>query len=140
MNYNLKSPPTQAKGPIRFIHNSKTLHPRLNVGFSSTARCAFQWIGLNDSRTTLGVTPSKPMGEAGLDELTLDAICGHAAKTKGQDYTKVTLKKRMEAIAAFPQYKITDMTRSAPYHSNQRDQRRGGGVKQAPLGRLCQTD
>lgn len=44
--------------------------------------------------------------EAGLSELTLDAICGHAARTKGQDYTKVTLKKRIEAIAAFPQYPI----------------------------------
>lgn len=45
--------------------------------------------------------------EAGLSELTLDAICGHAARTKGQDYTKVTLKKRMEAMAAFPRYCVT---------------------------------
>jgi hypothetical protein len=42
-----------------------------------------------------------------LEELTLDTICGHATKTKGQDYTKVTLKKRMEAMAAFPSYRIT---------------------------------
>jgi integrase len=51
--------------------------------------------------------------EAGLDHLTLDAICGHAAKTKGNDYTKVTLKKRMEAMASFPRYKVTGTTRSA---------------------------
>ncbi len=50
--------------------------------------------------------------EAGLNELTLDAICGHAARTKGEDYTKVTLKKRMEAMASFPRYKVTDVTRS----------------------------
>jgi hypothetical protein len=40
--------------------------------------------------------------EAGLDHLTLDAICGQSAKTKGNDYTKVTLKKRIEAMALFP--------------------------------------
>jgi hypothetical protein len=51
--------------------------------------------------------------EAGLNELTLDAICGHAAKTKGQDYTKVTLKKRIEAMASFPRYKLTELARSA---------------------------
>jgi hypothetical protein len=44
--------------------------------------------------------------EAGLSELTLDAICGHAARTKGQDYTKVTLKTRMEAMASFPRYSV----------------------------------
>jgi integrase len=44
--------------------------------------------------------------EAGLDHLTLDAICGHSAKTKGNDYTKVTLRKRFEAMAAFPQYPV----------------------------------
>jgi hypothetical protein len=47
--------------------------------------------------------------EAGLNELTLDAICGHAARTKGEDYTKVTLKKRMEAMAAFPRYRIGEI-------------------------------
>jgi len=51
--------------------------------------------------------------EAGLDHLTLDAICGHAAKTKGNDYTKVTLKKRMEAMAAFPRYNVRGTTGSA---------------------------
>ena len=45
--------------------------------------------------------------EAGIDSVTLDALCGHAGKTKGQDYTKVTLKKRIEAIKAFPRYKLT---------------------------------
>jgi len=51
--------------------------------------------------------------EAGLDDLTLDAICGHAAKTKGQDYTKVTLKKRMAAMASFPRYALVADGRSA---------------------------
>ena len=45
----------------------------------------------------------KTYGYSGLDHLTLDAICGHSAKSKGDDYTKVTLKKRMEAMASFPQ-------------------------------------
>jgi integrase len=46
--------------------------------------------------------------EAGLNDLTLDAICGHAAKTKGEDYTKVTIKARMKAMAAFPRYSLAD--------------------------------
>ena len=46
--------------------------------------------------------------EAGLEELALNAICGHAARTKGEDYTKVTLKKRTEAIAAFPRYRLSE--------------------------------
>jgi integrase len=49
--------------------------------------------------------------EAGIDSVTLDALCGHAGKTKGQDYTKVTLKKRIEAIKAFPRYKLTTAKR-----------------------------
>lgn len=42
--------------------------------------------------------------EAGLESIVLDAICGHAARTKGEDYTKVTLKKRAEAMKRFPRY------------------------------------
>ena len=49
-----------------------------------------------------------------LDPLTLDAICGHAARTQGQDYTKVTLKKRMEAMASFPDTNSPDIKRSGP--------------------------
>jgi hypothetical protein len=49
--------------------------------------------------------------EAGLNKLTLDAICGHAARTKGEDYMKVTLKKRVEAMAVFPRYRIDDTDR-----------------------------
>lgn len=55
--------------------------------------------------------------EAGLNDLTLDAICGHVAKTKGQDYTKVTLKKRIEAMAIFPPDKLDesrDLRTSSP--------------------------
>ena len=34
-------------------------------------------------------------------------------KTKGNDYTKVTLKKRIEAMALFPRYKVTDLEQAA---------------------------
>ena len=46
--------------------------------------------------------------DSGVDALTVDAICGHSAKTKGQDYTKGTLKKRMEVMAAFPRYAVNE--------------------------------
>jgi hypothetical protein len=36
--------------------------------------------------------------EAGIEEIVLDALCGHAASHKGRDYTKVTLTKRIEAM------------------------------------------
>jgi hypothetical protein len=39
--------------------------------------------------------------------VTLDAICGHASGIKGRDYTKVTLKKRVEAMTKFPRYQIS---------------------------------
>lgn len=44
--------------------------------------------------------------EAGIESIVLDAICGHAARTKGEDYTKVTLKKRTDAMKRFPRYGI----------------------------------
>jgi integrase len=46
--------------------------------------------------------------ETGIDDATFDAICGHSPGTKGRDYTKVTLKKRIGAMAAFPRYAISD--------------------------------
>ncbi|MFD2183711.1 DUF6538 domain-containing protein [Rhodoplanes azumiensis] len=42
--------------------------------------------------------------EAGLDEVKLDAICGHAAVTQGRKYTRVTLKARIELMEKFPRY------------------------------------
>lgn len=42
--------------------------------------------------------------EAGLDEIKLDAICGHAAATQGRKYTRVTLKARIELMEKFPRY------------------------------------
>jgi site-specific recombinase XerD len=42
--------------------------------------------------------------EADIEPLVLDAICGHAPRTKGADYTKVTLKKRIAAMNRFPRY------------------------------------
>jgi integrase len=47
--------------------------------------------------------------DAGLDSLTVDAICGHAARTQGEAYRGITVKKRMDAMAAFPRYKLTDI-------------------------------
>jgi integrase len=46
--------------------------------------------------------------EAGLDSLTVDAICGHAARTQGEAYRGITVKKRMEVMAAFPRYRLDD--------------------------------
>jgi integrase len=51
--------------------------------------------------------------DAGLDSLTVDAICGHAARTQGEAYRGVTIKKRMEVMAEFPRYKLTDINRAA---------------------------
>jgi integrase len=51
--------------------------------------------------------------EAGLDNLTVDAICGHAARTMGEVYRGITVKKRMEVMAQFPRYKLTDLKRAA---------------------------
>ena len=47
--------------------------------------------------------------DVGLDSLTVDAICGHAARTQGEAYRGITVKKRMEIMAAFPSYKLTDI-------------------------------
>ncbi|KAA5602826.1 hypothetical protein [Blastochloris sulfoviridis] len=44
--------------------------------------------------------------EAGIEEIKLDAICGHAALTQGRRYSGVTLKARMEAMAKFPRYEV----------------------------------
>ncbi|MGM4895940.1 DUF6538 domain-containing protein [Tardiphaga sp. 839_C3_N1_4] len=45
--------------------------------------------------------------EAGIQEITLDAISNHAPKHQGGRYTRVTLKARAEAMAQFPRY-VTD--------------------------------
>jgi integrase len=44
--------------------------------------------------------------DAGLHDLTVDAICGHAARTQGEKYRGITVKKRMEVMAAFPRYSL----------------------------------
>jgi len=45
--------------------------------------------------------------EADIEPLVLDAICGHAPSSKGADYTKVTLKKRIAAMQKFPRYTLS---------------------------------
>lgn len=42
--------------------------------------------------------------EAGIPERTLDAICGHAPRTQGARYTKVTPTAMVEAMKRFPRY------------------------------------
>jgi hypothetical protein len=42
--------------------------------------------------------------DGGIEEIVLDAICGHAALTQGRKYSRVTLKKKFEAIRKFPRY------------------------------------
>jgi hypothetical protein len=49
--------------------------------------------------------------DAGLNERTVDAICGHAGRTKGDDYRDITLKVRIETMAAFPRYRIDENAR-----------------------------
>ena len=44
--------------------------------------------------------------DAGLNDLTVDAICGHAARTLGEKYRGISVRKRMEAMAAFPRYSV----------------------------------
>lgn len=50
--------------------------------------------------------------DAGLNDLTVDAICGHAARTQGEAYRGITVKKRIEAMASFPRYTLTDIQRA----------------------------
>ncbi|WP_314948850.1 site-specific integrase [Bradyrhizobium cosmicum] len=50
--------------------------------------------------------------DAGLNDLTIDAICGHAARTQGEKYRGITVKKRVEVMAAFPRYKLTGVERA----------------------------
>ncbi|RAI33881.1 DUF6538 domain-containing protein [Rhodoplanes serenus] len=44
--------------------------------------------------------------EVGIEEVVLDAICGHAAATQGRTYSRVTLKTRVEAVAKVPRYRL----------------------------------
>jgi integrase len=48
--------------------------------------------------------------DAGLNDLTIDAICGHAARTMGEAYRGVTVRKRMEVMAQFPRYRLEAVT------------------------------
>ena len=42
--------------------------------------------------------------EADIETLVLDSICGHSPGTKGNEYTRITLKKRIAAMKKFPRY------------------------------------
>lgn len=47
--------------------------------------------------------------EQGIDRHALDALCGHGSKSQGEEYTKVTLKKRMEAMTSFSRYMLAEL-------------------------------
>ena len=44
--------------------------------------------------------------ELGSSDRVMDAICGHASKTKGDDYGDVTIVARLRVITVMPEYKI----------------------------------
>jgi hypothetical protein len=48
-----------------------------------------------------------------VNDHTIHAICGHAPLTMGKKYMEVTLRTRMEAMAAFPRYRIDDVAQAA---------------------------
>lgn len=82
-------------GPIEGVYSRlrqfiRTVVPDRNVQPSHAWRYTFKTRGL----------------EADIERLVLDAICGHAPATKGDDYTKITLKKRIAAMRKFPSYAL----------------------------------
>lgn len=52
--------------------------------------------------------------DAGLSDLTIDAICGHAARTQGEKYRGISVKKRLDVMSMFPRYKLTQVAQSTP--------------------------
>jgi len=44
--------------------------------------------------------------QADIQQLVLHAISNHSPRTKGEEYMKVTLKTRADAMAKFPRYCI----------------------------------
>jgi hypothetical protein len=44
--------------------------------------------------------------EADIQERVLDAICGHAPASEGQEYGGITLKTKTHALAKFPRFEI----------------------------------
>jgi integrase len=110
-----------ADGFIKFVTTAKAGHLFCGDGSNGTATGSADGVYKRVRDFVRGIVSDKRVQpnhawrysfktygfEAGIDSQTLDALCGHAGKTKGQDYTKVTLKKRIEAMAAFPRYKLT---------------------------------
>lgn len=115
-----------ATGFIDFLHQSRPGHLFCDIGkdgtTAGTADGVYKRIYtmVRSLLTDKRVQPNhawrytfKTYGhDAGLDCLTVDAICGHAARTQGEKYRGITVKKRMEAMAAFPRYKLTDVERA----------------------------
>jgi integrase len=107
-------------GFIDFVHQSKPGHLFCDVGKDGTTTGPADGVYKRILTMVRGVVSAKGVQpnhawrytfktyahEAGFDSFTADAICGHAGRTKGDDYRKVTLKTRMAFMAAFPRYSL----------------------------------
>jgi integrase len=116
-----------AAGFIDFLQQSRPGHLFCDVGKDGTTNGPAEGVYKRILTMVRGVVEEKRVQpnhawrytfktrahDAGLDSLTVDAICGHAARTQGEAYRGVTIKKRMEVMAEFPRYKLTDINRAA---------------------------
>ncbi|MGY4511365.1 DUF6538 domain-containing protein [Bradyrhizobium sp. USDA 3650] len=115
-----------ATGFIEFWQQSKPGHLFCDVGKDGTTAGTADGVYKRVYTMVRGVLPDsrvqpnhawrytfKTHGhDAGLNDLTVDAICGHAARTQGEAYRGITVKKRLDVMAAFPRYKLTDVERA----------------------------
>jgi integrase len=81
------------EGPAAGIYNRirtfiRAVVPDPNIAPNHAWRHTFKTLGI----------------EADIQEINLDAICGHGARHEGRKYSHVTLKARAEAMGKFPRY------------------------------------
>lgn len=115
-----------AVGFIEFLQRSKSGHLFCEVGKDGTTAGPADGVYKRIRDMVRGVVDDKRVQpnhawrytfkthahDAGLDNLTVDAICGHAARTMGEAYRGITVKKRMAVMAAFPRYNLTEAAQS----------------------------
>lgn len=115
-----------ATGFIEFLQQSKPGHLFCEVGKDGTTAGPADGVYKRVYTMVRGVLDGKSVQpnhawrytfkthahDAGLDSLTVDAMCGHAARTQGEAYRGITVKKRLEVMAAFPRYKLTGIERA----------------------------
>ena len=109
-----------AIGFIEYLEQSKPGHLFCDVGKDGTTTGPADGVYKRITDMVRGVIPDRRVQpnhawrytfkthghDTGLDNLTVDAICGHAARTMGEKYRGITVKKRMEVMAAFPRYSV----------------------------------